>query len=320
MFQLKTGAIASIMTTLVLLGIGFVGSLPDGKLHVVFCDVGQGDAAYVSFPDGRDMLIDGGPGSRVLQCLGRHMSFWDKTIDIVVATHPQKDHIGGLPDVLRRFNVKHIVQSDVFASTEVYEEFASEVRSQNIPVSYVIAGDEIRIGSTEVSVLWPDHTFIADNGAKASEYEKEKSDYVLGAKMSSHLNDYSIVMRLSYGMFDVLFTGDADKRVDHEYDEYVLADERIEVLKIPHHGSQGGMSDNFIQSFSDNQKNVSELMSDDGYQNGVGYAIVSVGKNSYGHPSTELVSAIEDIGLEVKRTDELGDIEIVSDGMSWEIL
>jgi len=78
----------------------FVWLQPDGRLHIVFCNVGQGDAAYIRFPDGRDMLLDGGPDNgRVLTCLGRHMPFWDRHLTIVAMTHPQADHMGGLPAV-----------------------------------------------------------------------------------------------------------------------------------------------------------------------------------------------------------------------------
>src|SRR3972149_6329793 len=84
-------------------------SLPDGKLHIIFCDVGQGDAAYIRTPNNQDMLIDGGPDDKVLSCLGRHMPFYDRTIDVVVLTHPQKDHLQGLISVVERYTVKYFV-------------------------------------------------------------------------------------------------------------------------------------------------------------------------------------------------------------------
>lgn len=84
MFRLRTGYVISGVLTAVILLFSYFWSLPDGKLHIIFCNVGQGDAAYIRFPDGRDGLIDGGPNDSVLQCLGRHMPFWDRTLDLVI--------------------------------------------------------------------------------------------------------------------------------------------------------------------------------------------------------------------------------------------
>ena len=100
MFKLRVGYVISGIVTGLILLFSFIATLPDGKLHIVFCDIGQGDAAYVRFPDGRDMLIDGGPNDKVLNCLGKHMPFWDRRINLVVLTHPQKDHMQGLNPVL----------------------------------------------------------------------------------------------------------------------------------------------------------------------------------------------------------------------------
>lgn len=320
MFKFRVGFITSALTTALILLFGFIHSLPDGKLHVVFCDVGQGDAAYVLFPDGRDMLVDGGSGSQVLGCLGRHMPFWDKTIDLVVFTHPQKDHIGGLPDVFRRYVVTHVMQSDVYASTDIYEELDSLIIDNAIPVTYTTTGDQVRIGPVELTTFWPSQDIIDDNASLASSKREGNSEYVLGAKMSSNLNDYSVVFRLRYGVFDVLFTGDADSRVDEGYSELVSEDERIEVLKVPHHGSKTALSASFVSSLKNNQKNISDVVLDTKLTDTSGYAIISVGKNSYGHPSEDTIHELEDIGLQAKRTDELGDIEIISDGLGWEIL
>src|SRR3990170_1813339 len=122
MFKLhKAYLISGIATGLILL-FSFVGTLPDGKLHIVFCNVGQGDGAYIRFPDGRDMVVDAGPNNKIIKCLSSHMPFWDRHINLVLATHPQKDHIGGLPEVLRRFRVDYVLRSDVGADSEIFRE------------------------------------------------------------------------------------------------------------------------------------------------------------------------------------------------------
>src|SRR3989344_3949853 len=104
---------ARVTLFLIFLGVGLGGafwlSLPDGRLHLVFCNVGQGDAIFIHFPNGADMLVDGGPDNKVLNCLGRHMPFYDRTINILVLTHPQKDHFGGLITVLDRYAVSNYI-------------------------------------------------------------------------------------------------------------------------------------------------------------------------------------------------------------------
>src|SRR3989344_728069 len=100
MFKLRYGYLISGIITGSILIFSFFGSFPDGKLHIVFCDVGQGDAAYVRFPDGQDMVVDGGPNDNVLGCLGKYMPFWDRHIDLVMLSNPQKDHLQGLISVL----------------------------------------------------------------------------------------------------------------------------------------------------------------------------------------------------------------------------
>src|SRR3989344_8210677 len=121
MFKLRVGYLISGVATGLVLLFSFLGSLPDGTLHIVFCDVGQGDAAYIRFPDGRDMVVDGGPNDRVIACLGRHMPFWDRHIDMVAMTHPQKDHMQGLIAVFERFDVDYFLRSDIGNTTEGYQ-------------------------------------------------------------------------------------------------------------------------------------------------------------------------------------------------------
>src|SRR5574341_1833681 len=127
MFKLRIGYVISGIATGLVLLFSFIATLPDGKLHLVFCDVGQGDAAYVRFPDGRDMVVDGGPNDKVLGCLGNHMPFWDRHIKIVVMTHPQKDHMQGLISVLDRYRVDYFVRSDVANDTEGYKKLMEVV-------------------------------------------------------------------------------------------------------------------------------------------------------------------------------------------------
>jgi competence protein ComEC len=296
--KLRVGYLLSGITTGFILLCSFIWTLPDGKLHIIFCDVGQGDAAYVRFPDGRDMVVDGGPNDRVMDCLGRHMPFWDRHLDMVVMTHPQKDHMHGLIALMDRFSVGYFLRSDVSNTTEGYQKLVDVVKKNNISVKYLVQGDQITIGSTSLSLLWPSSQQIAE-GVRASDVAQTGSQ-VLGAA-TGDLNDYSLVFTLQYGDFDAVFTGDADSRVEPEYVGLSALKYPVEVLKVPHHGSKTGMTDAFIGWVKP------EL------------AVISVGKNSYGHPSKQAVDMLQSVNSQVLRTDQQGDIEVVSDGKQWSV-
>jgi beta-lactamase superfamily II metal-dependent hydrolase len=293
MFNLKKGYVLSGIVTGCILLFTFFSQLPDGKLHVIICDVGQGDAAYIKFPGGEDMLIDGGPGGKtpkVLGCLGKYMPLFDRTIDIVVLTHPQEDHLGGLEEVVKRYEVKNFVHSDVGNTTQGFETLMSTVKEKRIMERIVGTGEKISIGAATVSVVWPESSFLAE----------KKAANVLGV---SNVNDASVVLKLSYGTFDAVFPGDADSHVDGNLTKIPLSDpDEIEVLKVPHHGSKTGMTEGFYE-----------------WLGPIKLAVISVGKNMYGHPAAETITRLEKDGAQVLRTDKEGNIEVVSDGKSWSV-
>lgn len=303
MFKLRTGFLGVGIITGLFLLLTFFWTLPDGKLRLVFCDVGQGDAAYVRFPDGRDMLLDGGPNNKVLECLGRHMPFWDRHINLVIMTHPQKDHMQGLIAVLDRYSTDYFVQSDVANTTEGYAALVKNISTKQLRVRYVTAGETVSVGSTTLSVLWPSENQIAifKRHPLASQQGDALSNSVLGARAPDNLNDASIVFWLRYGSFDALLTGDADTRVESSWKNIKLADDTVEVLKFPHHGSRTGMSEELLARLRP------------------ALAVISVGKNNYGHPNEAVLATLARLAIQVKRTDKEGDIEIVSDGRSWRV-
>ncbi|MCX6791607.1 MAG: MBL fold metallo-hydrolase [Candidatus Gottesmanbacteria bacterium] len=227
MFKLRWGYVISGIITGCILLVSFLGSLPDGKLHMFFCNVGQGDAVYIRFPDGRDMLVDGGPNDMVLQCLGRHMPFWDREITMVVNSHPQNDHLKGLVSVLNRYKVDYVVRSHLLSASDVYAQFVSAIKTHHIPERLVTGGEHITIGLTSLSVIWPSETQIA---------RMQPVGAVLGVSTDAELNDGCVVFFLRYGSFDALFPGDADSHVEGQYTGDQLADGQVELLKVPHHG------------------------------------------------------------------------------------
>ena len=293
MFKLRTGYLISGIMLGILLLFSFIFSLPDGKLHVVFCNVGQGDAAYIRFPDGRDMVIDGGPDDRILQCLGKHMPFWDRHIDIVALSHPQKDHLQGLISVFNRYTVDYFMHSNIDNKSQGYLDLTSLIKAHHIPVELMMRGDVVRIGTMLLSMIWPSLEQIAKG--------QEVKSNVLGASVGD-LNDYSLVFDLRYGTFDVVFPGDADSHVEAKYSGLQAFKDPIEVLKVPHHGSKTGMTRQFVDWIRPQ------------------LAVISVGKNSYGHPSKEAVDMLQSVNSKVLRTDEKGDIEVISDGKEWKVI
>lgn len=304
MFKLRTGYLITGIITGCIILFSFFGTIPDGKLHVVFCNVGQGDGAYIRFPDGRDMVVDGGPDDKILRCLGKHMPFWDRTIDVVAMTHPQKDHMQGLIAVLERYRVDYFVRSDVDNDTEGYKKLLSVIRQKSVPVKLVTTGERIDIGPVALSMIWPSIEQIARGKefiATQVHSNASKISNTLGAATVGELNDYSLVFDLHYGMFDVLFTGDADNHINKNFIGLPLADSHIEVLKVPHHGSKTGMTEEFLDWVRPQ------------------LAVISVGKNSYGHPAEEALAKLTARGITVKRTDQEGDVEVVSDGKTWRV-
>ncbi|MBU1326819.1 MBL fold metallo-hydrolase [Patescibacteria group bacterium] len=317
MLKLRVGYLLTGVAIGLILLINFLWSLPDGKLHVVFCNVGQGDAAYIRFPDGRDMLIDGGPNDKVLGCLGKHMPFWDRSLDLVVLSHPQKDHMQGLISVLERYTVKYFVRSDIDNPSEGFQKLTRLIKQKRVNEKLVIIGENITIGSVNLTVLWPSSDQIARMNIT--------SNSVLGASVPSNLNDGSVVVWLRYGSFDVLFPGDADNHVNQNFIGVQptsntvegLADDTLEVLKVPHHGSKTGMSQAFIEwlyprvakSDCAADRNITIQQ----YSN-CPVAVISVGKNSYGHPAPEILEMLRTKDIKILRTDEKGDIDLVSDG------
>jgi competence protein ComEC len=296
--KLRLGYLLSGIVTTCILLFGFIWTQPDGRLHIVFCNVGQGDASYVVFPDGRDMVIDGGPNDKIMDCLGRFMPFWDRHIDMVLMTHPQKDHMQGLISLFSRYTVDYFVRSDVVNSTQGYAALMDVVRDKHIEQKFVNAGQSITIGGTSLLFLWPSELQIS-KGLRETQLADSSKD-VLGVNVGD-LNDYSLVFALRYGSFDAIFTGDADTRVESEYRQFELADDSVELLKVPHHGSKTGMSQEFVNWVHPQ------------------VSIISVGKNSYGHPSGQVIEMLQNVKSRIVRTDEVGDIAVISDGMHWSI-
>lgn len=253
------------------------------NLNIYFLDIGQGDASYIKLPSGQDILIDGGPDNSVLTELGKVMSFGDREIDLVILSHPHADHITGLLEVVKRYKVNEIWETGAEYPSATYASWKEEIKSQNIPDKYVSAGDEKIFDFVKIKVLYPPSS--------------------LENKTIDNINDASVVGRLEYDKFTVLFTGDAEKEIQ---DELLKSDESnnlyATVLKVAHHGSTNGLTEDFL-------KVVRPAV-----------AIISVGKdNKYGHPSANTTNLLKKYATQIYRTDQNGSIEISFDGESYHI-
>lgn len=276
--------------------IGFVWGIiqfwPDGKIHIVFCDVGQGDAIYIRFPNNADMLIDGGPNNQVLTCLGKYMPFYDRTIDVVALTHPQKDHLQGLIAVLDRYHVRNFLMPPISNSTEGYKQLVANITKNNIPVRFPAREDRLRFKDATMTVYWPDQAFEESHLEKTAD-----ATHLLDLPTVANPNDYSLFFLLQWGEEDVLFTGDGDERVDKELARRGLIEtfpSQIDLLKVPHHGSKTAMTTEFLDQIKPQA------------------SVVQVGKNSFGHPNQNLLDALRTYGR-VYRTDQDGVVVAVID-------
>lgn len=282
----------------------YIFSQPDGKLHLIFCDVGQGDAVYIKTPGGSDLLIDGGPNDKVLSCLGSNMPFYDRTIDIVVLTHPEKDHLQGLISVLERYSVKYFVIGAVGNQSEGYKKLVKLIAGNEIPYKNLYRGDYFSLDEVRFNVLWPDRNWAAQSldteagGQIMAANINQPGSHVLGLSTKINLNDFSYILHLKYREFDALFTGDGDIKVQPSLLQAGgLPD--VELLKFPHHGSKTGIMTEFLDKIKPEA------------------AVISVGKNPWGHPTKEALLTLDERKIKIYRTDTDGEIRFTTDGIVW---
>jgi competence protein ComEC len=254
-----------------------VSVLPDTKLTVSFLDVGQGDSILIKTPAGQEILIDGGPNpDTVCQQLGKRMPFWDKSLDMVVLTHSDDDHLVGLTGVLRHYKVSQVLESG-YGEGPVYREWLTEVEEKEIDWTIARAGQKIDLGEGIVlEVIHPGEDLLEETESKA--------------------NSNSVVLRLVWNEVSFLLTGDADDAAEQDM-MYggVLRSLDCTVLKVGHHGSKYSTSPEFLSAVDPQ------------------VAVISVGEgNAFGHPSDELLARLN--GVEVYRTDECGTITFSTDG------
>jgi competence protein ComEC len=242
------------------------------ELRVVFFDVGQGDSIMIS--QGNDqVLIDGGRDGKVLlEKIGKYVPFWDRNIETVIETHPDSDHIAGLIDLLGTYKVQTLFKTNMQSSSQTFQALEKKIAEEKINTIEAKSGESIIFpDGAEAKIIFPFDSVFGDN--------------------DKDTNSTSVVVRLSFGNNNFLFTGDLPIQQEQE----IIAkniDIKADVLKVGHHGSKYSSSDEFLQAVAPKD------------------GIVSVGKNnSYGHPAPETLQRLRNHNINIIRTDEVGDIE-----------
>ncbi len=254
-------------------------------LQVWFFDVGQGDAIFIQTPDNKQILVDGGPGETVLSKLGSVMPFWDRTLDMIVLTHPHSDHISGLIEVLDRYQVDQIVMTGVNYQSIYLDAFEERVVEENAIVNII---------NKQGPLTLP--TDPAGSGDPAYSMEVIYPNESFYGRYVDELNETSIVLELTYGETSVLLTGDI--YVEQEAELIRSLDHSVDVLKVAHQGSKSSTSVEFLDAIDPDT------------------AIITVGENPYGHPHAIVLRRLQDRGIKIYRTDLDGDVLLVSDGKS----
>lgn len=260
--------------------LSFFVSVPDGKLHVYFLDVGQGDAIFIQTPGGRQILVDGGPDRTILRRLGEVMPFYDHTIDLVIATHPDADHLGGLVEVLEKYQVKNILETGMECETALCVEWERIKPKEKAEINYAKWGEEMAVADgVRLLILHP-------------------FDELIDRHLSLR-NNGAVVAKLLFGEQSVLLTADIEAMVEKKL---LLSRVNLDAdfLKVAHHGSRTSTTEEFLKA-------VTPLE-----------AFIEVGaKNRYGHPTSEVLARLENFHIPYYRTDTDGTIELVLDGKNY---
>lgn len=239
------------------------------ELKVVFLNVGQGDAILISQGNSQILVDSGKSGKIILEKLGKYIPFWDRQIEGIVITHPDYDHIAGFVDVLENYEIKTIVKTGTKSDSKTFEALSEKISKENAQNVEARSGVKMKFSrGAQLEVKYP---IFSKN------------------IFSKNTNDESVVVVVDFGESSFLLTGDLPMEKESEL---IFSGKNIgaQVLKVAHHGSKYSTGDEFLKAA------------------GPAEAIISVGKNNYGHPTLEVIERIEKRGIKIRRTDQVGDI------------
>lgn len=322
MFEDRTFSFKNILlvatVVLFICFIIYIASNINPRTKIVFCDVGQGDGAYMRTKSGIDIVIDSGPSRAILDCLGKHMPFYDRTIELAFITHPQKDHYGGFEYVLERYKIQKIIMPPVDSDADSFQSILRKIHTKKLTLKHLYRGSRIILSKESmIEYLWPTRDFVTNSLGSNADIAKSGL-----YKTSEDPNIFSQVFIYDEGDFEVLFTGDMTPEISdivakdalllkarqlgsdnnkttfsvksEKKSKYILdSSNSIEVLKVPHHGSKNGLSNNLLQ--------LAEPA----------VSVISAGvKNRYGHPHKQVLNLLKSHKIPYIQTGLEGDITV----------
>lgn len=270
----KKPLIIAAAVALIILSTLFLKTFFHAQTIVVFCDVGQGDGAYVRVHNKVDIVVDAGANTNVVECLGKHMPFYDRTIEFAILTHPQADHMNGFLPILQRYRIQYFFTTTIHSKSKTYQELLTQLEEKKTHIIHPNSKTAVHADFAVLDFYWPSTNFI--NRLNAS-------------KNIIDPNDASIIFVLRDSMHSILFTGDASPVILNK----LLNQSAIKstILKVPHHGSRNGLTREFL--------NLADPA----------VAVISLGKkNRYGHPSPEIIQMLNEKKILIRRTDQHGTV------------
>lgn len=263
--------LAGLLVTVIFVWSEVFAQQSDDKLKIDFFDIGQGDALLLDAPNGNQVLIDGGPSDAILAKLGEVLPFSDRKIELMILTHPDADHLSGLVEVLKRYEVGEILETGILDSTSVYQTWNELIKEKKVPVIFAQAGQTVKVADNfEIKIFYP----LAK---------------INGQDFSNNTNNTSVLGKILYGKNTLLFTGDAEGAEENAL-LFSGINLKADILQVGHHGSKNSTSDEFLAAVAPQ------------------IAVIQVGaKNKYGHPAQEVLERLK--GVVIFRTDNDGDIK-----------
>lgn len=280
---------------------------PDEYLHIVACDVGQGDATLLLYGQ-HQILIDGGPDTKVLDCLGHHLPWWDKHLELLVITHEDLDHIGGLPPVMARYHIGQVWYHPTPKQTTAVTDLKTALKDrQTLGTVWIkpILGQQIEFSrgsgpQLQLTLISPREEWWSQSTPSEQHSETLLSDVTIEKSGSKHTsNDLSIVLFLKYEKFTGMLNGDLEAQGESALLNHGMT-HQVTLLKVGHHGSKTSTTAPFVAAVRPET------------------SLISCGReNKFGHPAPSVLATLRQFDTEIVRTDEDGMIEVITNGEQY---